>query len=112
MTTTSDRRFLTTGQAAARLRVAPTTVQRYAARGQLAYLRTLGGHRRFDPATVDQLAAHLGRPATGTGEDPDRADSNGRAGRAVALQLAVAGWAVTRRPASTGAPDDPCDPAA
>jgi excisionase family DNA binding protein len=45
--------WLTAGQAAARLRVSPKTVSRWANQGRLAHRRTLGGHRRFDPELID-----------------------------------------------------------
>jgi excisionase family DNA binding protein len=103
MTTPSNRgNFLTTTQAAERLHVHPKTVGRWAREGRLACLRTLGGHRRFDPHKVERLAADLGQPTSG---GPETA-----LGRAVVAQLAVQGWATTRQPGSP--PDDPFDPAA
>ncbi len=105
MTTRSNRGgFLTTSQAAKRLHVHPKTVARWAKEGRLECLRTLGGHRRFDPHEVEQLAAELGQPAS---DGPETA-----LGRAVVAQLAVQDWAVTRQPGNVSPPDDPCDPAA
>jgi len=98
--------FLTASQAAQRLHVHPKTVSRWATEGRLECLRTLGGHRRFDPDKVEELAAELGQPASGDSHDPQAA-----LGRAVVAQLAVQGWAITR-PGRASPPGDPCDPAA
>jgi excisionase family DNA binding protein len=57
------RAYLTGSQAAERLAVSPKTVARWAKTGRLAHLRTLGGHRRYDPDMVDQLARQLTHPA-------------------------------------------------
>jgi excisionase family DNA binding protein len=109
MTTPGTRGgFLTTSQAAERLHVHPKTVGRWARQGRLACLRTLGGHRRFDPDTVEQLAADLGQPTSDDSDDSDGPEA--ALGRAVVAQLAVQGWAITHQPGSP--PDDPCDPAA
>jgi excisionase family DNA binding protein len=51
-----SRAWLRTSQAAARLHVAASTVTRWASEGRLTHRRTLGGHRRFDPALIDALA--------------------------------------------------------
>ncbi len=53
--------LLTTGQAAARLRVVPQTVARWASEGRLHHTRTLGGakgpgHRRFRLGDLDAAA--------------------------------------------------------
>jgi excisionase family DNA binding protein len=55
----SPRPWLTGGQVAKRLGVSPTTVARWANQGRLAHRRTLGGHRRYDPELIDQLARDL-----------------------------------------------------
>jgi excisionase family DNA binding protein len=51
--------YLTAAQVAERLGVSPKTVTRWAKAGRLAHQRTLGGHRRYDPTQVDQLAREL-----------------------------------------------------
>jgi len=53
--------LLTTGEAAARLRVVPQTVARWASEGRLRHTRTLGGakgpgHRRFRLGDLDEAA--------------------------------------------------------
>ena len=55
--------YLTAAQVAERLGVSPKTVGRWAKDSRLAHQRTLGGHRRYDPAQVDQLARELTVPA-------------------------------------------------
>jgi DNA-binding transcriptional MerR regulator len=42
--------------------VSPKTVSRWAKQGRLEHLRTLGGHRRYDPDYIDRLASQLARP--------------------------------------------------
>jgi excisionase family DNA binding protein len=54
-----SRTWLTASQAAARLHVSPKTVARWAIEGRLEHRRTLGGHRRYDPALIDALVAAL-----------------------------------------------------
>jgi excisionase family DNA binding protein len=51
--------YLTAAQVAERLGVSAKTVTRWAKEGRLAHLRTLGGHRRYDPDQIDQLAREL-----------------------------------------------------
>ena len=48
---------LTVGQVAEIFDVHPNTVVDWANGGRLAYKRTPGGHRRFDPADVEKLRA-------------------------------------------------------
>ncbi len=57
------RTHLTGPEVAERLHVSPKTVSRWAKEGRLAHLRTLGGHRRYDPQMVDRLARQLTHPA-------------------------------------------------
>ena len=52
-------RWLTAAQVARQLQVSPKTVTRWARQGRLAHRRTLGGHRRYDPERIDQLARTL-----------------------------------------------------
>ena len=54
-----SRPWLRTSQAAARLHVSAKTVARWANQGRLQHRRTLGGHRRYDPALIDALVAAL-----------------------------------------------------
>ena len=54
-----SRPWLTASQAAARLQVSAKTVARWAAEGRLQHRRTLGGHRRYDPALIDALVDAL-----------------------------------------------------
>jgi excisionase family DNA binding protein len=55
----APRPWLTSGQVARRLHVAPETVARWANQGRLEHRRTPGGHRRYDPELIDQLICHL-----------------------------------------------------
>lgn len=48
-------RLLTPGEVAAVFRVDPKTVTRWAARGRIAAIRTVGGHRRFRESDVRRL---------------------------------------------------------
>ena len=52
----ASQTWLRTSQAAARLHV---TATRWASEGRLEHRRTLGGHRRFDPALIDALVEAL-----------------------------------------------------
>jgi excisionase family DNA binding protein len=51
--------YLRAAEVAAILQVSPKTVSRWATEGKLAYLKTLGGHRRYPAAEIRQLAAEL-----------------------------------------------------
>jgi excisionase family DNA binding protein len=55
----ASRPWLTATQAAARLHVSPKTVARWASEGRLQHRRTLGGHRRYDPALIDAMVDAL-----------------------------------------------------
>jgi excisionase family DNA binding protein len=55
----APRPRLTGGQVAKRLHMSPATVARWANQGRLALRRTLGGHRRYDPARIEQLVHAL-----------------------------------------------------
>lgn len=50
-------RLLTTGEVAAKFRVDPKTVTRWAAAGRLSSVRTPGGHRRFRESIVEAFLA-------------------------------------------------------
>jgi excisionase family DNA binding protein len=58
-----ETRWLTLGEAAGRLNVHRTTLRRWADEGQIPYMLTPGGHRRFADSDVDQLASrrHSGK---------------------------------------------------
>jgi excisionase family DNA binding protein len=51
--------FLTPSEVASALGVSPNTVTRWAREGRMPYQMTLGGHRRFDAAVIDELRRHL-----------------------------------------------------
>lgn len=57
--------LLTPGEVAARFRVDPKTVTRWAAAGRLPSIRTPGGHRRFRPADVQRLLDEESTGSTG-----------------------------------------------
>jgi excisionase family DNA binding protein len=46
-------------EVAAIFQVSPKTVARWAQLGLLPYQRTLGGHRRYPAAAIEELAASL-----------------------------------------------------
>jgi excisionase family DNA binding protein len=50
-----SERLLTPGEAAARFRVGPKTVNRWADRGLLGVIRLPGGHRRYRESEVDRV---------------------------------------------------------
>jgi excisionase family DNA binding protein len=55
----ATRTWLTASEAAARLHVTAKTVAPWASEGRLEHRRTLGGHRRYDPALIDALVDAL-----------------------------------------------------
>lgn len=50
-----EEHLLTPAEVAARFRVDPKTVTRWAQNGKLTSIRTLGGHRRYRESEVNQL---------------------------------------------------------
>ena len=52
-----SERLLTPAEVAARFRVDPKTVTRWAKAGKLNFIRTLGGHRRYRASEVEQFIA-------------------------------------------------------
>ena len=62
MTERADEQLLTPSEVAARFRVDPKTVTRWANAGKLSSIRTLGGHRRFRREEVEELLAASGDP--------------------------------------------------
>lgn len=55
MTNSQPEILLTPSEVAARFRVDPKTVTRWAKTGKLPSIRTLGGHRRYRADIIDQL---------------------------------------------------------
>jgi len=60
MTERAAEQLLTPSEVAAKFRVDPKTVTRWANAGKLSSIRTLGGHRRFRREEVDELLAASG----------------------------------------------------
>lgn len=54
--TDSGRRLLTRAEVAAIFQVSPSTITRWAEAGKLPVAKTLGGHRRYDAASIEALA--------------------------------------------------------
>lgn len=54
--TDSGRRLLTRAEVAAIFQVSPSTITRWAEAGKLPAAKTLGGHRRYDAASIEALA--------------------------------------------------------
>ncbi|MEA2507547.1 MAG: Helix-turn-helix domain [Actinomycetota bacterium] len=52
-------RYVTTGEAARILGKSPKTVARWARNGRLPHIVTLGGHRRFPVAALNEIARRL-----------------------------------------------------
>jgi excisionase family DNA binding protein len=50
-------RYLRSGQVAKLMGLSPKTVSRYAKEGKLPYVRTLGGHRRYEERAIRELLA-------------------------------------------------------
>jgi len=85
----ATRKFLTTSEAAAMLKISVATLKRWAQAGLVASERTEGGHRRFSRATLEVLAAP---PSTGPTPAAGLADELLRAGTVAELAgLAVRG---------------------
>ncbi|WP_152188518.1 BldC family transcriptional regulator [Georgenia satyanarayanai] len=61
-----EETLLTPGEVAARFRVDPKTVTRWANAGKLTAVRTLGGHRRYRRSEVDELLLASGMSAQRT----------------------------------------------
>jgi excisionase family DNA binding protein len=53
-------RLLTPAEVAARFRVDPKTVTRWAKAGKLSSIRTLGGHRRYRASEIEALLSANG----------------------------------------------------
>ena len=63
-TSANAERLLTPGEVAARFRVDPKTVTRWASAGRIGSIRTPGGHRRFRESEVREMLADLTSEAT------------------------------------------------
>jgi len=66
MTTNDFPRMLTPSEVAALFRVDPKTVTRWAAKGKLPSIKTLGGHRRYPESDVYALLHGEEAPAPAT----------------------------------------------
>jgi excisionase family DNA binding protein len=62
MTDYSDGAFMTPYEAMRVLRVNRKTLARWADKGELQYIRTLGGHRRYATRDILRLATVNGHP--------------------------------------------------
>jgi excisionase family DNA binding protein len=51
--------LLTPAEVAKRFRVDPKTVTRWAKRGKLSSIRTLGGHRRYHAEEIDRVLSQV-----------------------------------------------------
>ncbi len=60
MSGSTDRPYITSGEAARLLGVSRQTVLRWAHSGALPWAQTIGGHLRFRPADVRSLSRDLG----------------------------------------------------
>lgn len=60
MSDVEDSDYLTPAEVARVLHVSPKTISRWATRGLLPCLVTLGGHRRFRREDVDEIARRMG----------------------------------------------------
>jgi excisionase family DNA binding protein len=54
------QQYLSRSAVARLLGVSPNTVSRWAREGRIECRRTLGGHRRFDRAAIEDLSRRLG----------------------------------------------------
>ena len=55
----STARYLLASEVAEVFSVSPKTITRWARQGRLPHQRPLGGHRRYDPQVIANLAATL-----------------------------------------------------
>ncbi len=67
LTGNSNEQLYTPSEVAAKFRVNPKTVTRWARAGKIGYIRTLGGHRRFRKSEVDRFLGQLTDTATEDG---------------------------------------------
>lgn len=65
-----DDAYLGPGEAARLLEVSPKTVSRWADKGLIPCVTTLGGHRRFLRSTVERIRVEMyGRPTNSVPDD-------------------------------------------
>lgn len=72
MTDGAADQLLTPSEVAARFRVDPKTVTRWANAGKISSIRTLGGHRRFHASEVEDLLVASGIEVPHPGDTKDR----------------------------------------
>lgn len=63
---TSERDYLTPGEVAEAFHVSPKTIIRWANDGRIPCTMTLGGHRRFRRADVEEVVARAAQRARGS----------------------------------------------
>ena len=67
---TEENAYLGAGEAARMLEVSPKTVSRWADKGLIPCVTTLGGHRRFLRSTVERIWQDMyGRPPAGVNNE-------------------------------------------
>ena len=67
---TEENAYLGAGEAARMLEVSPKTVSRWADKGLIPCVTTLGGHRRFLRSTVEQIRQDMyGGPASAANQE-------------------------------------------
>lgn len=71
MVPTDGETYVSAGEAARILRVSPKTVSRWADKGLLTCMVTLGGHRRFLRETVDSAEREMYGTASEPAPDAD-----------------------------------------
>jgi excisionase family DNA binding protein len=54
-----EETYLTPGQVALMLHVSPKTISRWASEGRIKCKITLGGHRRFRPKDIEEIADRM-----------------------------------------------------
>jgi excisionase family DNA binding protein len=54
-----EEEYIRAGEVARRLHCTPETVCRWSRDGRLPYMKTLGGHRRYEAAVIDGVAERL-----------------------------------------------------
>ncbi len=64
--------YLTPAEAAGILGVSPKTVSRWADAGLLRCIVTLGGHRRFEPEVIQEVATQMGVQGSAEKRGDDR----------------------------------------
>jgi excisionase family DNA binding protein len=67
-----DGAYVTAGEAARILRVSPKTISRWADKGLIACIVTLGGHRRFLRSTVEGIERDMYGPAPAPTPEPSQ----------------------------------------